>query len=169
MIHFSRAYGRIFIRHFPTEIIVSDITAILLTATATIVIFSIIPARKAENDAREYLALKREILKAQALYKVLCKEIRLLRSCVVLTYPRERNDWDSGSLRKRKEHSLYLLAGLDRQAAETLSLISLLRFRQCDGEFKKSENRLHLPVSPFNAGVLCERKHCPPCLDFGQI
>ena len=36
-----------FIRHFPTEIIVSDITAILLTATATIVIFSIIPARKA--------------------------------------------------------------------------------------------------------------------------
>ena len=36
-----------FIKHFPTEIIVSDIVAIVLVATATIITFSIIPARKA--------------------------------------------------------------------------------------------------------------------------
>ena len=36
-----------FIKHFPTEIIVSDVAAIFSTALATIVIFSIIPARKA--------------------------------------------------------------------------------------------------------------------------
>ena len=36
-----------FIKHFPTKIIFSDIAAIFLTALATIIIFSVMPARKA--------------------------------------------------------------------------------------------------------------------------
>ena len=36
-----------FIKHFPTKIIFSDVAAIFLTALATIIIFSVMPARKA--------------------------------------------------------------------------------------------------------------------------
>ena len=38
-----------FIKHFPTKIIFSDVAAIFLTALATIIIFSVMPARKASR------------------------------------------------------------------------------------------------------------------------